>query len=375
MFSAVVARYNFAVVLSQKAPSSSSNTLGLAFHHTSPCPRRSTRQRHGLTDRRLTNYGDNNLSKPMQSCSSFELETSQSYYYYSGGDSKNNDNIAYRYFSSSGCTGSHVSPAPIIIFLNGLLSNMSGTKSRSLQRYAKDKGANFLCFDYRGHGNSSGLFVDCTMHDWVEDARTMLDHSISLSSEMRRISGARDMIVLKELHEWIEPKVILVGSSMGAWIALRLALERPQLITGVIGVGSAIDFTHDTYRKLDAEQRKALLSGNQVVDISSPYLDEPYSFSNALFDSGHDYLLCHDSSAKDADILNSGSLKLSCRVRFLHGTEDDVVNWSTVTNAVETLRLNYHSEDIDARLLYGGDHRLSRTGDISIMLETLDEFL
>lgn len=289
--------------------------------------------------------------------------------------------IAYRYFTPSDDESNDsrektFTPVPIVIFLNGLLSNMSGTKSRSLQKYANDKGAGFLCFDYRGHGNSSGNFVDCTMHDWMEDARNMLDYAMSLSKR-NLTSFARNNEHVREDHEHesMRPKVILVGSSVGAWIALRLAMERPNLVTCVIGIGSAIDFTHTTYQKLTVKQQKILSSENQVVTISSPYLDEPFPFSSAFYESGNHYLLCHDPPSRSADFVINRQFKLSCPVRFLHGLEDDVAHWSTITNAVEILRLKYYGEDIAAKLLDGGDHRLSRMEDISVLMETLDEFL
>jgi len=107
--------------------------------------------------------------------------------------------LAYRYYAPSTNT---TSPTTIVILLNGLLSNMSGTKSQAIQQFAKENNAGYLCFDYRGHGNSSSSFVDCTMHDWMEDSRQMIDVAVNMDSSV----------------EWC-PKIVLVGSSLGAWIA------------------------------------------------------------------------------------------------------------------------------------------------------------
>lgn len=124
--------------------------------------------------------------------------------------------IAYRYFppperdenSVAGNTSSDTTTTTtaVVVFLNGLLSNMSGIKSQSLQQYANEKGIGYLCFDYRGHGSSSCNFVDCTMHDWMEDAQVTLDHVLEMMKSARQLASPT--------------KVILVGSSMGAWIAL-----------------------------------------------------------------------------------------------------------------------------------------------------------
>ena len=90
---------------------------------------------------------------------------------------------------------------------------MSGTKSQAIQEFANENNAGYLCFDYRGHGNSSSSFVDCTMHDWIEDSRQMLDVAMGMgSNSVERC-----------------PYVVIVGSSIGAWIALQMALERPNV--------------------------------------------------------------------------------------------------------------------------------------------------
>ena len=146
-----------------------------------------------------------------------------------------------------------------------------------------------------------------------------------------------------------------------------------------MGIGSAIDFTHHTFQKLREEQQKILTTNNEarnpIINISSPYLEEPYSFSRALYDSGNDYLLCHNPPGREADNRTNLHLKLKCPVRFLHGSEDDVVQWTEVTNAAKILQSKFHGDDILAQLLEGGDHRLSRSEDISVLLDMLDEFV
>jgi pimeloyl-ACP methyl ester carboxylesterase len=248
-----------------------------------------------------------------------------------------------------------------VLFLNGLLSNMNGTKCNALQIHCTKNGVSFLCFDYRGHGQSSGHFIDCTMHDWVGDASDMLDHVISLGKEQQQ-----------------EANVILIGSSLGAWISLVLAMKRPDVITAVIGIGSAIDYTSDTYKdKLTDEQRAmwensvGSSSTSKIFEVSSPYLDDAYPFTRDLYQSGNDYLICQDHHYFEG-IANR---QLRCPVRFLHGSEDDVIHFQKIYDVANALQSKYSATDISIKLLKGGDHRLSRADDIQAILDTLDEFL
>ena len=120
------------------------------------------------------------------------------------------------------------------------------------------------------------------------------------------------------------------------------------------------------------EQQQCILSkedDNPTIDVYSPYLAEPYPFSRALYESGNDYLLCHNLPDEHSDIT------LSCSVRFLHGIDDDVVPLETVTNAEKVLQEKYKAKDVTVRLLDGGDHRLSRPDDIKAILKALSELL
>ena len=166
---------------------------------------------------------------------------------------------------------------------------------------------------------------------------------------------------------------------MGAWIALHLALQSQHPISGIVGIGSAINFTYNTFQKLTEDQQTILTkseeANNSIVNISSPYLEEPHPFTRALYESGNDYLICHEPPTGHVGININNHLELNCPVRFLHGSEDDVVQWSTVKDAMEILQSKYNGMDVTVKLLGGGDHRLSQPGDVSILLETLDDFL
>ena len=123
---------------------------------------------------------------------------------------------------------------------------------------------------------------------------------------------------------------------------------------------------------LSKEQQQCILSKekdkNPTINVYSPYLTEPYPFSRALYASGNDYLLCQNLPDRHSD-------SLSCPVRFLHGLDDDVVPFETVTNAVKVLQEKFKAKDITVSLLGGGDHRLSRPEDIKAILKTLGELL
>ena len=191
------------------------------------------------------------------------------------------------------------------------------------------------------------------MHDWIEDASDMLD------------------------YVGHDSNVILIGSSLGAWISLVVAMQRPDVITAVIGIGSAIDFTSDTYHtKLTDQQRKLwedpvqTSSTSNAFEISSPYLDNAYPFTRELYRSGNDYLICQDNH-----LSKIAHRELKCPVRFLHGDEDDVIPYTKIFDAADALQSKHSATDIAIKLIKGGDHRLSNADDISSLLDTLTDFL
>ena len=354
----------------------SRSTSSLILHHERTV--NSATWVHKRCRRQNVSFSSRRLSMLQMTASSFESTTIQ---YLEGKDVQSNNScrIAYRYFQPPNLS-INSTPDIIVVFLNGLLSNMSGTKSKALQQYAvNEKGVGYLCFDYRGHGDSSGNFIECTMHDWMEDTRMMLDHVLSLSTSCLTTADLDEFVQddAASLSEQAsgKPKVILVGSSMGAWIALNLAMERQyrDVISGVIGIGSAIDFTHTTFQSLSGEDKRILDKEKSSVQIYSPYLEEPYPFTRALYESGKEYVLIHGNGlARGA---SGQELKLHCPVRLLHGSRDDVIHCSTVSNAAKALASQYQGEDITVKILDGGDHRLSQAKELAEILNTLDELM
>ncbi len=207
---------------------------------------------------------------------------------------------------------------PGVVFLGGFKSDMKGTKALYLQDWAEEKGRAFLRLDYSGHGQSSGAFTDGAIGDWAEDA----------------------MAAITALTEGPQ---ILVGSSMGGWIALLVARRIPEKIAGLVGVAAAPDFTEDSMWAAFNEGERAELMRNGRLELPSEYDDDPYVVTRRLIEDGREQLVLRTP------------LELPVPVRLLQGTADQDVD---VTVA---LRLLEHATggDIRLTLVKGADHRFS----------------
>jgi pimeloyl-ACP methyl ester carboxylesterase len=227
-----------------------------------------------------------------------------------------------------------VGAAPGIVFLGGFHSDMTGNKAMYLEGYCRRRRLGFLRFDHFGHGASSGEVSMGTIGRWAEDAITVLD---SLTQEGQ----------------------ILVGSSMGGWIMLLVALARPARIDALVGVAAAPDFTEDLlWPRLDAVQRQQLLETGMVV-LPSEYDPAGYTYRLSLFEDGKQHLVLRNAIAID------------CSVRLLHGMADTSVPWQRSLSLTERLT----SSDVVVTLVKDGDHRLSRESDLARLGRTLDELL
>lgn len=216
---------------------------------------------------------------------------------------------------------------PGVVFLHGLMSDMEGGKALALEAFCEARGQAFLRFDTYGHGRSSGRFQDGTIGRWADDAVAVLD---------RLTTGPQ----------------VLVGSSMGGWVALLAALRRPGRVAGLVGIAAAPDFTEDlVWREFTPAQRHALLTEG-VVSLPSGHGEDPYVISRALIDEGRNHLLLADA------------VNLSCPVRLIHGLRDADVPWRTS----ERLAGQLAAEDVVLTLVKDGDHRLSRPQDLARMV-------
>jgi pimeloyl-ACP methyl ester carboxylesterase len=222
---------------------------------------------------------------------------------------------------------------PAVVFLGGFRSDMQGTKALALEAWARERGRAFLRLDYSGHGQSGGAFEAGTIGSWTEDARAVIAHEL-------------------------ERPCVLVGSSMGGWIALLIARDAPRMVAGLVTVAAAPDFTEDGYwADFDAAQRVALLERGRVA-VPSDY-GEPYVITQALIEDGRRHLVLRSP------------LRLPVPTRFLQGTADaDVPEaWAH--------RLLAHAEGDDIRLtlVKGADHRFSGAEEIALILREVEDVL
>ena len=207
---------------------------------------------------------------------------------------------------------------PGIVFLHGLRSDMTGTKAVALADWARRTGRAFLRFDCSGHGLSSGRFEEGAIGDWFEDAQAALD---------RLTEGPQ----------------VLVGSSMGGWLALLLARAMPGRVKGLVGIAAAPDFTEDSMWAQATEAQRAALLRDGFIQRPSDYGDAPYVITRRLIEDGRAHLVLRDP------------LPLPFPVRLLHGTADTDVPLGVA------LRLMDHaaSPDLQLTLVKDADHRFS----------------
>lgn len=223
---------------------------------------------------------------------------------------------------------------PGVVFLGGFKSDMEGTKALFLQDWAVRTGRPFLRFDYSGHGQSSGAFLDGAIGDWFEDA---------LAAISALTTGPQ----------------VLVGSSMGGWISLLVARAVPGRVAGLVGIAAAPDFTEDSmWAGFTPEQRAALARDGRVV-LPSDYDPAGYVITRRLIEEGRGRLVLR------------APLNLPFPVRLLQGTAD------TDVPPEVALRLLAHATGPDIRLLLvkGADHRFSSTDCLSLIETTVEEVL
>lgn len=221
-----------------------------------------------------------------------------------------------------------------IVWLGGFKSDMTGTKATALAEWAATRQRPYARFDYFGHGQSSGQFTDGTITRWRDDTLAVLD-------------------------ELAEGPQVLVGSSMGAWIALLAALARPEKVKALVLIAPAPDFTEALMWEGFDETIRATLRTEGIYRQPSDYDDEPYEISYQLIEDGRQHLLL------------GGPIPLTLPVRILQGMADEDVPWRHAMLLAETLV----SEDVTVSLTKSGDHRLSEPDDISRLTETLHQLL
>ena len=229
--------------------------------------------------------------------------------------------------------------APVLLWLSGYRSDMSGTKAVELDRLAAETGLACLRLDYSGHGLSGGKFTDGTISRWLEETLAVLIH--------------------------VNPKrVIAVGSSMGGWIALRLAQELGKIadgpkLEGMVLIAPAPDFTSDLIEPHLTKKERASLEERGYFEEKSEYSPEPNIYTRALIEDGR------------ANRVLTGIIQTGCPVHILQGMKDPDVPYAHAMKLIEHLP----SDDVVLTFVRDGDHRLSRPQDIERMLSAVSAFI
>ena len=227
---------------------------------------------------------------------------------------------------------------PGLFWLGGFKSDMKGTKAEALDRWAESEGRACVRFDYSGHGESSGAFTDGTIGRWLEE---------TLAVYLHFARGAQ----------------VLIGSSMGGWLALLLARalsERPGAapIAGMVLIAPAVDFTEQLMWKQFSDATRLEIEQKGLWMRPSAYGEEPYPITRALIEDGRKNLLL------------GGLIETRCPVHILQGVEDPDVPWR---HAVELVS-RFSRDDVVLTLIKDGDHRLSRPEDIERLISAVKEF-
>jgi pimeloyl-ACP methyl ester carboxylesterase len=221
--------------------------------------------------------------------------------------------------------------APGVLFCGGFTSDMTGTKALALAAHCRTAGRAYTRFDYTGHGASSGRFEDGTIGAWAEDALAIVD----------RVT---------------QGPLALVGSSMGGWIMLLVALARPERVAGLIGIAAAPDFTEDLLLAGATPERRRALAEQDFWLQPSAYGEQPYPVTRALLEDGRRHLVLR------------APIPIHCPVHLLHGLRDPDVPWQTSLRLAERLE----SDQVTIELIKAGDHRLSTAPDLARITAAVD---
>lgn len=220
---------------------------------------------------------------------------------------------------------------PTIVWLGGYRSDMAGTKAQALADWAAQSGRAFLRFDYFGHGESTGDFEKGTITRWREDALAVMD-------------------------ELTDGPLVLVGSSMGGWIACLAAMAWPERVQAMVLIAPAPDFTEKLIGPSLDDAARADIAETGVWYRPSPYGD-PDPITRELMDDGARWSIL------------PGPVNIEAPVRILQGGADDAVPWPHALELANAMK----SQDVVFTLIKDGDHRLSRPADIVRLIDALEE--
>ncbi|MER9319354.1 alpha/beta hydrolase [Mesorhizobium sp. M0659] len=227
---------------------------------------------------------------------------------------------------------------PGVVWLGGYKSDMLGTKAQTLSDWAAREGRAYLRHDYSGHGESGGAFADGTISKWLGESLAVFRH-------------------------FTEGKQILVGSSMGAWIALRMVQELRKAgdsnVVGLVLLAPAPDFTAELVEPALTEAQRRELREKGFFEEPSDYSAEPYIYTSALIEDGR------------ANRVMTGPIDTHCPVHILQGLADADVPASHALKLVSLLP----ADDVTLSLIPDGDHRLSRPQDLDLLLRAVGDMV
>jgi pimeloyl-ACP methyl ester carboxylesterase len=235
-----------------------------------------------------------------------------------------NQLIAYKYHETS-------KNLPTIVFVHGLLSSMESSKAVHLHNWCEQNELNYIRFDNFGSGHSSGNFIDQTISSWL---------------------FATEEII----HNLCPHGAILVGSSKGAWISLLAAIRNHLVVKGLVCIAAAPGFTEDIWNSLSAAEQSKMKAGKTITFEGVP----PYKYDIK-------YGLIED--AKQYMLLEQPVLPISCKVRMIHGMQDEEVSYKKSIAITEKIL----SKDILCTLIKTGAHNLSRPEDLDIITRNIIE--
>ncbi len=227
--------------------------------------------------------------------------------------------IAHRFTPGNG---------PVLVYLPGYMSDMAGSKAQAVFAWAVANGQGCLLLDYSGCGESDGDFADGTLSRWREEVLALVEANCP-------------------------GEVILIGSSMGGWLMLLVGLALGERLSGLIGIAPAPDFTAWGFSD---EQQAELLAGETVLEENA-YGPQPTPTYPGFWADGQ------------TQLLTNREIPLDCPVRLLQGQSDPDVPWEISLRLASDLR----SSDVQVVLIKDGDHRLSRPGDIALLLGAVAE--
>ena len=228
---------------------------------------------------------------------------------------------------------------PGLFWLGGFKSDMQGTKAEALDAWARDHGRAMTRFDYSGHGESGGNFTDGTIGRWLEESLAVFD-------------------------AFCPGPQVVIGSSMGGWLALLLTRElarraqQPASVSGLVLIAPAVDFTEELMWKRFSPEAKREIEQVGVWARPSQYSEEPYPITRGLIEEGRRHLLL------------DGMIETGCPVRILQGVQDPDVPWR---HAVELVS-RFARDDVVLTMVKDGDHRLSRPEDLERLVAAVAEF-